>query len=108
MSLEKRASVPSWRVIAGRRAGLVGAAIAALYPYHWIYSTDLRPYAMFLAFSAFSTWAFLCILKEGKLRYFLLLTLFTLLNLYTHYFAVFLLAAQALVFLVILLRYSSS
>jgi 4-amino-4-deoxy-L-arabinose transferase-like glycosyltransferase len=94
------------RVIAGRRVGLVAAAIAALYPHHWIYSTDLRPYAMFLAFSAFSTWAFLSVIRSGKGRHYLLLVLFTLLNLYTHYFAVFLLAAQALVFLLLLVRYS--
>jgi uncharacterized membrane protein len=37
------------RVIAGRWAGVAAAAIAALSPYHWVYSTELRPYSVFLA-----------------------------------------------------------
>ncbi|MGD9140441.1 MAG: glycosyltransferase family 39 protein [bacterium] len=96
------------RTIAGWRAGIAALAVAALAPYHWLYSTELRPYALFLAFSAFAVWAFLNILKTGKLRYFLLLALFTALNLYTHYFAVFLLLAQALVLLVAAFRNSAS
>lgn len=87
------------RSIAGRKAGLVGLAIAALSPYHWLFSTELRPYALLLAFSAFSTWAFLEILKTGAPRYFVVLALSTVLNLYSHYFAVFLLLAQAAVFI---------
>ena len=87
------------RSIAGWRAGLVGLAIAAVSPYHWLFSTEIRPYAQLLAFSAFSTWAFLEILKTGAARYFAILAASTVLNLYSHYFAVFLLLAQAAVFI---------
>lgn len=95
------------RVIAGRWAGVAATAIAALSPYHWLYSTELRPYSLFLAVSAFSTWAFLCVLKEGGLRHFLLLAVFSILNLYTHYFAIFLLLAQVSVFVLVFLRNSA-
>jgi uncharacterized membrane protein len=95
------------RAIAGRWAGLAAAAIAALSPYHWLYSTELRPYSLFLAVSAFSTWAFLCVLREGRLRHFLLLAVFSILNLYTHYFAIFLLMAQAAVFVVVVFHDSA-
>jgi len=96
------------REVAGRRAGVAALAIATFAPHHWLYSTELRPYAMFLAFSAFATWAFLCAMKTGKLKYFALLAVFTALNLYTHYFAVFLLLSQALVLLTVALRNSAT
>lgn len=96
------------RAISGWRGGVAALAIAAVSPYHWLYSTELRPYPMFLAFSALSTWGFLEALKTEKLKYFVLLAVFTSLNLYTHYFAVFLLMVQALVFLVVALRGSAT
>ena len=96
------------RTIAGLRAGIAALAIGAFAPYHWLYSTELRPYSLFLAFSAFAVWAFFSALKTGKLRYYLLLALFTALNLYTHYFAVFLLLAQAPVLLIVAFRNSAS
>ena len=96
------------RAVAGRNAGIAALAIAVFAPYHWLFSTELRPYAMFMAFSAFSTWAFLRILKTGRLKYFMLLAVFTALNLYTHYFSIFLPAAQAVVFLLIALRNSTT
>lgn len=43
-------------------------------------------------------------LKEGRLRHFLLLAVSSILNLYTHYFAIFLLMAQAAVFVVVVFR----
>jgi hypothetical protein len=87
------------RAIAGAATGLAAMLIVALFPYHWIYSTELRPYAMFLAFSAFSTWGFVSLMREGRTRHFAVLAIATALNLYTHYFAIFLLASQAIVFL---------
>ncbi|MFH1219599.1 MAG: glycosyltransferase family 39 protein [Candidatus Eisenbacteria bacterium] len=96
------------RSIAGRRAGIAAFLVGALSPYHWLFSTELRPYAMFLAFSAFSTWAFLRLLKTGERRYFLIVAVLSALNLYTHYFAVFLVAVQILVFLITVLRNSVS
>jgi len=96
------------RSIAGRRAGIAAFLVGALSPYHWLFSTELRPYSMFLAFSAFSTWAFLRLLKTGERRYFLIVAVLSALNLYTHYFAVFLVAVQGLVFLLVALRNSVS
>jgi 4-amino-4-deoxy-L-arabinose transferase-like glycosyltransferase len=96
------------RAIGGWRTGIAGFLIAALSPYHWLYSTELRPYPMFLAFSAFSIWAFFGVVKSGQLRYFIILAISSILNLYTHYFAVFLLVTQILVFLSVVLRSSVS
>jgi len=96
------------RAIGGWRTGVGGFLIAALAPYHWLYSTELRPYPMFLAFSAFSIWAFFGVVKSGQLRYFIILAISSILNLYTHYFAVFLLVTQILVFLAIALRNSAN
>jgi len=94
------------RAIGGWRTGIAGFLIAALSPYHWLYSTELRPYPVFLAFSAFSIWAFFGVVRSGQLRYFIILAISSILNLYTHYFAVFLLMAQVLVFLAVALRNS--
>ena len=96
------------RELGGRRAGLAAAAVAALSPYHWIYSTELRPYPLLLAFSAFSTWGFFGMLRTGKIRYLVVLTVSSILNLYSHYFAVFLLAAQAVTFVAVAWRNSAS
>lgn len=87
-------------------AGIAALSIAAMSPLYWLYSTELRPYSMLLAFSAFATWAFLCAMKTGRLRYYILLAIFSALSLYTHYFAVFLLLAQVLVFSIVTLRNS--
>ena len=89
------------RSTAGFTAGIAALAIGAFSPYHWLYSTELRPYPVFLAFSTLSTWAFLSALKRGGLRDFLLFALFTTLNLYTHYFAVFLLISQGVAFAIV-------
>jgi hypothetical protein len=96
------------RAVGGRWVGVAAFMIAALSPYHWIYSTELRPYPALLAFSAFSTWAFFGLLRTGKVRHFIVLAVSTVLNLYTHYFAVFLLAAQMIVFLGMAWRNSTS
>jgi len=90
------------RDLGGPRAAAAAILIAALSPMHWLYSTEARPYALFLALSAFSTLFFLRALR-GRARNWIPFALCSALNLLTHYFAVFLLIAQGAAWLAALL-----
>jgi uncharacterized membrane protein len=86
--------------LGGWRIGVGALAIAVFSPMHWTWSTMIRPYPLLLAFSALSTWAFLEVLKAGRVRDWVVLGIVSVANLYAHYFAWFLLAAQGIVFVI--------
>jgi mannosyltransferase len=81
-----------WTV--GRRAGLCGAALVALSPFLIFYSTEARPYALLLLLDLASTLALLRALETRRFRWWALYAAASCAAVYTHYPAVFVLAAQ--------------
>jgi uncharacterized membrane protein len=90
----------------GRRAALLTAALVALSVWQIRYGWEARFYALGTALLAFSSWALVHALRGATpLRWWLLYSGLTLLFLYTHYFALFSVAAQVLFILgVVLVR----
>ena len=84
----------------GNRAGVVSAFLMAISIYHIMYSQEARPYSMMIFFSLSS---FYCLWKAMKTEnnehwYWIGLTVFTVFNLYNHFFAVFALLANIFIF----------
>ena len=80
----------------GRLAGLLGAAIMALSPFMIYYSTEARSYAVMIALLIGSTLALLAAVRGGGARWWAVYALCSCATLYSHYTAVFALAAQFL------------
>ena len=78
----------------GRRAALCGAALVALSPFLIFYSTEARPYALLVLLDLVSTLALLRALDAGGFRWWALYAASSCAAVYTHYPAVFVLAAQ--------------
>lgn len=78
----------------GRTAALIGASIFALAPFDIFYSTEGRAYATIAFLSVASTLALLRMLEDDRGRRVVVFVLATLALLYTHYTAVFVVAAQ--------------
>jgi 4-amino-4-deoxy-L-arabinose transferase-like glycosyltransferase len=81
-----------WTV--GRRAALCGAALVALSPFLIFYSTEARPYALLLLLDLLSTLALLRALENRRVAWWALYAAASCAAVYTHYPAVFVLAAQ--------------
>ncbi len=79
--------------------GLLVAFLLSISPFHIYFSQELRMYSLSAFLSTVSMYFFLKAIKEEKLLWWIFFTLATILNLYTLYFAFFLLAVQ-LVFLI--------
>ena len=79
----------------GRRAGLAAGAIMALHPLHLFYSQELRAYALLVLLSTLSFLFLSNALKEDRRADWSAFAAVTLANLYTHNYAVFLLAGLA-------------
>jgi len=93
----------------GSRTGLFSALLMAISVYHIMYSQEARPYSMMIFFSLAS---FYCLWKAMKTEkqghwYWAGLVLFTVLNLYNHFFAVFAVLANVLVFCYLLYKLGS-
>ncbi len=82
------------KYVFSERVGLVSSFLLAISPLHIYHSQEARMYAFFCLFSIVSLLAFLRILAEGKGRHWVLWSSATILNFYTHFFAVLLLLAQ--------------
>jgi hypothetical protein len=82
--------------VASRRAGLIAAALAAVQPMLWWYSQEARAYSLFSLLSALALLAFVIALRDGSSWTLALWTLCGGLMLTTHYFALFLIAPQAI------------
>jgi uncharacterized membrane protein len=81
-----------------RKVGLLAAALAALSPLQAYWGAQIRMYALGMALAVFSSWALLRALRASAHRRaaWALYGGLALLFAYTHYFALFTLAAQAL------------
>jgi hypothetical protein len=82
------------RVSVGRAAGLIAAAIMAVAPFAVFYGIEARPYATMVFLVALSTLALLHALRTRHPAWWTVYTLATAAAAYTHYTAIFLLAAQ--------------
>jgi hypothetical protein len=83
------------RETVGRRAGIVAAAVVALQPFGIFYATEARAYALVAFLAALSTVCLLRALDSGRRGWWAAYGLAVLAVAYTHYVAVFVLAAQA-------------
>jgi hypothetical protein len=79
---------------AGRPAGLVAAAIAALSPFAIFYGSEGRAYATLAFISVVSTLALLEATRTGRAWWWVAFALACTAALYTHYTAIFVVAAQ--------------
>ncbi len=78
----------------GRTAALVAAAITALSPFMVYYSTEARGYELMVALALLSTLAMLVAIDDRRARWWTLYAASSCAAVYTHYTAVFVLAAQ--------------
>jgi 4-amino-4-deoxy-L-arabinose transferase-like glycosyltransferase len=78
----------------GRSAGLVGAALVAIAPYAIFYGIEARAYATLGFLAILSTLALLAATRSGRPRWWVAFAVTTCALLYTHYTAIFLIAAQ--------------
>jgi len=81
-----------------KRIALFGALILAVNPFHIYLSQQARMYSLFTLFSLLSLIYFFKILKDGRKKNMILYLFFNALNLYTHYFAIFVLFIEVLYF----------
>jgi hypothetical protein len=79
----------------GRAAGLAGAALFALSPFAIFYAGEARAYALMTLLVVLSTLALLQALETNERRWWAVFALLEAASMYTHYTAVFVLAAQA-------------
>jgi 4-amino-4-deoxy-L-arabinose transferase-like glycosyltransferase len=83
------------RLVASPRAGLCAAALWVLSPFVLFYGTEGRAYATLAFFVALSTLALLLALRTRRRRWWALYALAVCAAMYSHYTAIFALAAQA-------------
>ena len=83
-----------------RRTGLFAAAVTALSPFHILYSQEVRAYSLLFLMTALSYFYLVRLLVKLDKKNAVLYFVFTSLMIYTHYFGLFVLAAQ-LFFLVV-------
>ncbi len=87
------------REISGRTAALLVSGLVATSPFLLLHDRELRMYSLLTLLSVASLWSFLRALREGHRGDWMLFTLFTVLNLYVHYHALLLLAAESVLLL---------
>ena len=85
---------PLGRVLLGRAEAAWAALLLAASPLHLRYMQEARPYALFLWLSLLSLYLFLRAWRSGRWRWWAAFAAVSALNLYTHYFATFVLAAE--------------
>ncbi|HEY5198706.1 MAG TPA: glycosyltransferase family 39 protein [Solirubrobacteraceae bacterium] len=83
------------RELGSRRGGLVAAALVAVNPMLIWYSQESRAYSLVVALTAASLWLMLRALRVGGRRSLFAWTVSGMLLLLTHYFAVFVVVAEA-------------
>ena len=81
-----------------KRIALLSTLILAVNPFHIYFSQQARTYSLFTLFSLLSLFYFLKVLKEKKKIDWWFYLIFNLLNLYAHYFAIFVLLVEVLYF----------
>jgi len=90
--------------LVGRRlfdppAGLIAALLTAGSAFHLLYAQDARNYSLLLLLSLVSIWAFLLVIQKGRRWNFAVYGTASVLLAYTHIYGLFIIAAQALFFL---------
>jgi len=80
----------------GRPAALLGALLTAMLPLHIRYAQIVRPYPMLAAFSLASAYFLVRAWQTGRTRYWAGFVVAAALGFYTHYNALFVLAAEGL------------
>jgi len=83
------------RLLFSRSVALLAALIMGLSPFHLWYAQEAREYSMILFLSLFSSYLFLKALKDGKAGSWIYFSIVSAAALYTNYFMIFLLFAQA-------------
>lgn len=87
------------RELAGKSAGLVACALAAVSPFLLLHDRELRMYSLLTLLSTGSLLYFLRALRHERHADWAVFTVLSILNLYTHYHAVLVLFGQALLLL---------
>src|SRR3990170_899494 len=82
------------RRLAGDRVGLLAAALLAVSPFQVTSAQEARMYPFLTLFGLGASYALWLALEEGRRRHWTAYVLLMVLALYTHYFALLLLAAQ--------------
>jgi 4-amino-4-deoxy-L-arabinose transferase-like glycosyltransferase len=85
--------------VAGRTAGLASMFITSLTSFHIYYSQELRFYSLLFLLATLSFWAFLRFLKNPTFLNQYTFIIISAALLYTHYFALVVVASQAIVFI---------
>jgi len=90
--------------LVGRRlfdptAGLIAALLTAGSSFHLYFAQDARNYSLLLLLSLVSIWAFLLVIQKGRRWTFAVYGTASVLLAYTHIYGLFIIAAQALFFL---------
>jgi 4-amino-4-deoxy-L-arabinose transferase-like glycosyltransferase len=97
------AAVPTaylaFRRLIGWRSALATASILAVSPMLVWYSTDARSYGLFMLTALVSLWTFSSLLERTSSKHFALWTAASVVCVWTHYFGVFLVGAEAVVLL---------
>jgi mannosyltransferase len=91
----------AFRRLVGQRAALASAAILAVNPMLVFYSTDARSYGLFVLCALLSVWAFSALLADASRRRFGMWALACVACVWTHYFGVFVVAAEVVTLLVV-------
>jgi len=81
-----------------KKVALLSAFIFSINPFYIYLSQQARMYSLFTLFSLLSLFYFFKILKEGRKTNMILYLVSNTLNLYTHYFAIFVLLVECLYF----------
>ena len=93
------ASIPLIYLVARKLVGvgpaLASAAILAFSPTHVYYSQEARSYTMTILLVLLSSWFFVRAVEQGREQDWALWTVFSVLAVYSHYFAALVLVAQA-------------
>ncbi|HEX3605227.1 MAG TPA: glycosyltransferase family 39 protein [Candidatus Dormibacteraeota bacterium] len=84
------------RALYGRRVGLIAALIGTVSPIWIWHAQEARMYPFVLLFTLLSTWLLITALRTGERRRFAGFAVFSVLAVYTHYFALLVLLAQGI------------
>jgi 4-amino-4-deoxy-L-arabinose transferase-like glycosyltransferase len=83
-----------------KKVGLILAFLLSISPFHIYYSQELRAYSLLILITIISYFSFYLYIGERKFKYYIFWILSSLLLLYTHNLAIFLLISQILFLLI--------